>query len=322
MVTPAFYHWQTRLVLTTGEAAYLDALDARRLYVKFFDVAWEGGTGPVALAQLEVDTMHLQGLEIIPTIFITVETIAALDEAGIDDLANRILEKLFYLAEQLPHPVTVAEVQVDCDWTENTQLRFFRLLERLRPELRHRGLNLSATIRLHQVRYFERTGVPPVDRGMPMFYNVGEVGHWEAENSILRLATAAPYLEGIERYPLQLDLALPAFGWGIVFRAGHMVRLINDLRPADLGDTSRFVKMAPNRFEVRKSTYLDGYYLYRGDRIRTEAADAPLLEKSAELLKPHFRGRQFYLAFYHLDTTTIKYLQHEALEAVIRKMEE
>ena len=322
VVIPAFYHWQTRLALTAEEAAYLDALDAERLYVKFFDVDWEPETGPVAQAQVEVDPAHLQALEIIPTVFITVETIAALDEAGIDDLAGKILDKLFYLAGQLPSSVAVPEVQVDCDWTEGTQLRFFRLLERLRPALQQRGLGLSATIRLHQVRYFERTGVPPVDRGMLMFYNVGEVGHWQAENSILPLATAAPYLEGFERYPLPLDVALPAFGWGVVFRAGRLVRLMNDLRATDLVDTSRFVKLAPGRFEVRKSTYLNGYYLYRGDRIRIEAADAPLLEKSAELLKPHFRGRQFYLAFYHLDTTTIKHLHHGALEAVIRKMEE
>jgi len=321
-ITPAFYHWQTRLALTAAERAHLDALDARRVYVKFFDVTWQEGGGAVAVAQLQVDTARLQGLEIVPTVFLTVETMERLDEAGIDDLAGKISDKLFFLAGQLPAAVAIKEVQLDCDWTEGTQLRYFRLLEGLRPRLHQRGLRLSATIRLHQVRYFERTGVPPVDRGMLMFYNMGEVRHWATDNSILSIEAAAPYLERLDRYPLPLDLVLPAFAWGVVFREGRMVRLINELRPAALSDSSRFVKIAPHRFEVLKSTYLNGYYLYGGDRIRTETVEADLLEKSAALLAPYFRGRHLHLAFYHLDTTTIKYLTHEQLEGVIRKMEE
>jgi hypothetical protein len=320
-VTPAFYHWQTALNLTPAEESFLDALQVGKLYVKFFDVTWDQGSSrPVPQASLQVDSLLPSLPEVIPAVFITNEVFRHLPAAETSRLAERIDDKLFRLAAQLPGH-HIREVQFDCDWTEATRDRFFQLLEQLREKLRRRNVRISATIRLHQVRYFRRTGVPPVDRGMLMFYNVGRLQEWEEDNSILSLEQARPYLAGFRQYPLPLDLALPAFAWGVVFREGRFIRLINNLRPADLTDTTRFVKVAANRFEVVKSTYLNGYYLYSGDRIRTEAITPALLRSTARLLRPFFKNKRFTLSFYHLDPATIKYLPYGELEDIIRILE-
>lgn len=320
-VTPAFYHWKTALHLEPAEERFLDTLQVQRVYVKFFDLIWdEDSRRAIPAASLQVERPPASSIEIIPTVFITNEVVRNLPSEETSRLAGLLIDKLFRLADQLPaHPIR--ELQIDCDWTEGTRDRFFQLLELLRKTLRQRDVQLSATIRLHQVRYFRRTGVPPVDRGMLMFYNVGRLREWEENNSILSLEQARPYMEGFRSYPLPLDLALPAFAWGVVFRDGRFIRLINNLRPEHLSDTTRFVKVDDNRFEVAKSTYLNGYYLYSGDRIRTEAITGALLRGSAQLLWPYFNNKKFTLSFYHLDPANIKHLPYGELEEIIRILE-
>jgi len=313
---PAFYHWKTQLDPTAAEFAYLDSLGVQKLYVKVFDVDWdEERQQPVPLARLDAPKATAGNrLEFIPTVFITNRTLSNLDAAAIPDLARRIVNLLTSLAETAAWEVK--EIQLDCDWTETTRDKFFVLLVALRAELTDRPVILSATIRLHQIRYPDRTGVPRVDRGMLVCYNVGEVTHWEESNSILDAGLVAPYLSA-DDYPLPLDVALPVFGWGVLFRQGRMIRLINGLEPADLTDTARFTNLGDSRYEVAKSTYLQGYYLYRGDRLRLETAKTEALMATATLLAAYLPPGNRTVAFYHLDTTTIKKFPYEELERII-----
>ncbi len=313
-VQPAFYHWKTRMELSPVEYAYLDRLGTRRLYVKFFDVEWDA-TREMPIPVAEVEITDCASYEIVPCVFITNRTFQNLSEDQTPWLAERVAEKLTALWRQIPHQ-TLCEVQFDCDWTATTRARFFHFLEIFKT--RHPEWSVSATIRLHQFRDYVTTGVPPVDRGMLMCYNTGQVENWEEENSILNLAEAQHYLQK-SRYPLPLDVALPVFAWGALFRDGRMIRLINNLRSMELFDTARFFKIANNRFEVRKSTYLNGYYLYEGDQIRTEHTDAQLLREAAQLLSCRIENRQITVSFYHLDTATIKHFSHEALESICKQ---
>jgi hypothetical protein len=341
VVSPAFYHWQTHLQLTENERLHLDSLGVKKLYVKFFDVDWdEASSQPVPHAQVEIDTARLAGLEIVPTVFITNRTFLNLKMAEVPGLAERIFDKMEELAKPLTQPLTpkgepdgedfrIDEIQFDCDWTEQTREKFFALLEHFKMKMRSSSLiphpsSLSATIRLHQLRFFEKTGVPPVDRGMLMFYNMGDLEAWETENSILDPETASRYLRSPQSsvlspqslYPLPLDVALPLFRWGVLFRDGRLIKLINNLGVEDLMDTERFNKIAPHRYEVKKSTYLQGYYLYEGDRLRLEAVDSEQLEAAAAMLR-FVKSGTATVAFYHLDTTTIKLFSHEKLEKVL-----
>jgi hypothetical protein len=69
------------------------------------------------------------------------------------------------------------------------------------------------------VKYRERTGVPPVDRGMLMFYNMGRFSADPEARAIFDLESARRYLARISSYPLPLDLALPMWSWTVAPRS-------------------------------------------------------------------------------------------------------
>jgi hypothetical protein len=313
-VQSAFYHWETELELDSLESSYLSHLSASRLYVKFFDVDWNAQRqAAVPLANLQVQEWKNE-VAIIPTVFITNRTLQKVGTVELDDLAKRIWTKIQVLATDL----AIQEIQMDCDWSESTQEAYFSFLEHLKNLLPD-SVQLSVTLRLHQYRYPEMTGVPPVDRAMLMCYNVGEVRKWEEENSILRTSAVKPYLE-VNTYALPLDFALPLFRWGVLFRHGEMIKLIDGLQASDLADTTYFRQTAPQRYELVKSTYLQGYYLYRGDQLRLESVGVKTLQETARLLAEIKRSEgPFYVAFYRLDAQLLETFTYAELEDILAR---
>jgi hypothetical protein len=130
----------------------------------------------------------------------------------------------------------VRELQIDCDWTDLTRAAFFDFVTELRVLVHREGALLSATIRLHQVKYRERTGVPPVDRGMLMFYNMGGITADADTRSIFDRARAESYLARLPEYPLPLDAALPIWSWTVHTRGDRVVGLLQSTDPAELVD--------------------------------------------------------------------------------------
>ena len=310
-ITPAFYHWQTNFNLTPIEKDYLNKFSINKIYAKFFDVDWDTSVNePLPIAEIILDTTSLESLEIIPTIFITNRSLKNYPIGEMENLGKNILNKIFSIKSK------VSEIQIDCDWSTTTQKKYFRLLRFLKNELSTKKINLSATIRLHQIKFFDKTGVPPVDRGMLMFYNVDNVKDPNTKNSILDIEVAKQYLYNFEKYPLELDIALPIFSWGVLFRGGKMIKLMAHLQEQDLGDDTFFTKKNNTHFEVKKSTYLNGKYLYTDDIIRLEKVAFEDLEAAAHLLFPKIKNQNITVSFYHLDTMTIKNYPHEKLQEI------
>ena len=310
----AFYHWETRLDLKQEEEAYLHKLKINTLYTRFFDVDWEAGQA-VPLAVIEPKSVP-QGLRIVPAVFITNRTMYNIPEQEIPILAEKMIRKIAAIAIKLPK-VTIDEVHIDCDWTTTTRDHYFFLLREIQAHGRAHGWRLSVTLRLHQWKYAQRTGVPPADLAMLMCYNTGELESWEEPNSILSKEALLPYLKGLEPYPIPLGIALPAFRWGIVFRDGELVRLLHGLHDQALSDTNRFAKLGPNRFIVKKNTYLEGHYLYAGDRIRLEQADVATCKNAAQLLRPALRRSPAkVIALYHLEPSLPKRMPYASTEKV------
>jgi hypothetical protein len=164
---------------------------------------------------------------------------------------------------------------------------------------------LSATIRLHQYKQPGKTGVPPVDRGMLMFYNTGDIDDPADGNSIFQADQVGRYLQGAPaRYPLPLDVVLPVFSWGLVYRDDALWKIIHGLRAADLTDTALY---APGvHYTVRKGTFLSGHYLRPGDEIRLEAIGPKLLETAAGLAAQVSLAPDATVGFYHLDTNMVR----------------
>ena len=192
---------------------------------------------------------------------------------------------------------------------------------------------ISATIRLHQIKFMEKTGVPPVERGMLMAYNMGDLDDIKTENSILNIETLKSYSKNFDKYPLELDVALPIFSWGIVFRDGQAVKIINNLSKNELlGDPSRenrdfvpqqnatyFQQKSDNRFVLLKNQYLKGLYLYENDEIRIEDTPLSNLRSAATFLSEHIKNKQLTVAFYHLDSATLQQYRYEDLENITQQ---
>ncbi len=316
-ITPAFYHWQTKFELSRDEIQYLQEMDMEKLYVKFFDVDWDyTQKRAIPKAVLKSDKTLSTFGQIVPTIFITNRTFLQMPAEQVPELAKKTQE----LIDILGTGQIFKEIQLDCDWSLKTRAKYFSFLRELRRVQANPATQLSATIRLHQLKHFKSTGIPPVDRGMLMVYNVGEVDEWLDNNSILSTETVNSYLIPFREYPLELDIALPIFAWGVVFRNGKMIRLINNLRKEDLTDTSIVSKIGQNRFQLKKSTYIKASYLYRGDKIRVESIAIDLLDETATSLAEFIHADQFSVSFYHLDSTTIKFYSHEQLQGIIQKL--
>ena len=303
-VKTAFYHWQTNFDLSEYERNFIEETQSENLYVKFFDVDWNGKEA-IPMASLNVKNEARAGQEIVPTIFITNRTFQHLTEEDISDLAEKVVDKVKRIFKGFTD-AELREIQFDCDWSESTRVAYFSFLEAINSILLKEEIEISATIRLHQIKFFEKTGVPPVARGMLMFYNTGELRNFETENSILDLKTAEKYLINFDKYPLPLDLALPLFRWGVLFREGKMIRLLNGLSESDLKDTVFFEKIAAQVFSVKENNYLSGHYLYKQDKIRLEQITPSQLDSVVQLLQPIWPRNDLTLTFYHIDSTVIQ----------------
>lgn len=298
--TLSFYHWKTHYTPDSLEQHYLQELSGERLYLRLFDVDWEPQQqAPIPKAEARI-TAALP-LTVVPTIYITNRTLLQSSAAQRDTLVLRIVEKV---ASYLPLD-QVPELQIDCDWTGRSQSAYFKLLEALRTTL-PASTKLSATLRLHQYRWPKKTGVPPTDRVMLMFYNMGELDDWQEPNSILNLDKAQAYLQHTNEYPLPLDIALPLFRWGVLYRQGQMIKLINQLSREELKAVGAVATdESGRRFRIPESTYLQGYYLYTGDEIRLEEVSPQALQEAAKLLRLLPCSEERYLAFYHLDSALL-----------------
>ena len=318
--TPAFYHWKSQLSPDQQTIQYLEDLGNTRLYIRYFDVALEAGE-PVPISILQADTAQNIPFEVIPVVFITNEVMKSISPEDCKDLANRIIRKVRTIHQEF-NETGFRELQIDCDWTESSRSNYFLLLRELKRLLKAENQILSSTLRLHQYNNSEGTGVPPSDRVMLMFYNMGEVNDFEEDNSILNLEAAARYLDNNTVYPLPMDMALPVFQWGCVFRDRQLVHLSGDLTLSELEDKERFGKISDNRFRVLKSTYLNGYFLYEGDEIRYESVSYDRLLTAAEMLSKVKHTREFTVAFYHLNDLAIKKFSPEQLSNLMRSIEQ
>ena len=317
VVTPAFYHWKTTLALTPAERDYLDSIGCKKLYIKVLDIGRDPAAGEIQpYSRLEItDTTGLSRFEIVPTIFITNEVFKNISEEKIEWLAGKVAETRGGVAE--------AELQFDCDWTASTRDAFFSFLKKVKKRLPE-NTRLSATIRLHQYKFPEKTGVPPVERGMLMFYNTGDIENPEAGNSIFSIADAEKYLVGAPKnYPLPLDLALPVFSWALVYRDGELWKIIPEVPDAEWNDTTRFRRTGNEQptFAIQKGTFLAGHYLRPDDLLRVEAISPDLLREAAGLAARADLANDATVAFFHLDTAIVRRYPLQLLDSVCRMIQ-
>lgn len=314
----AFYHWKSNLDLTSSEESLLLQHSESPLYLHFMDLVWdEERQFAVPTAQLNIIKPLPKDISIVPVLFITNEVFEKTPYEQLDEMAAHVIKRLnsrFFENEEYISRIT--EIQIDCDWTLSTKKKYFAFLEYIKKAF---DTPISATIRLHQVKFFENTGVPPVDRGMLMFYNMGDLSDEGTKNSILDIETAKSYMVNFDRYPLSLDIALPIFTWGVVKRNGKVVHLLAGLDSNDLIDSLQYKKGKNQHYSVLESSYLKSYYCYEGDEIRLESTSPEELLSATKLLKQHIKREKRTICFYHLDAKNLESFSSEYLERLVKE---
>ena len=198
------YYWHTDLRLDSAEKAFLNQYNIKKLYCRYFDVVMnDGASEPSPNATITFSDTLPEGIEIIPTIYITEDCM----HKPYKDLAKKIVDRILQMNETNDIK-NVREIQIDCDYTSKSRTTYYKFLEEIRHHL-STAYYLSTTIRLHQLSM----PAPPVDYGVLMVYNTGDPRKWEERNPILDYRDVYPYLSRLDKYPLPLATAYPVYQW-------------------------------------------------------------------------------------------------------------
>jgi len=312
-----FFYWQQNFTLSSKQLKYLEKLNTDKLYVKFFDVDWdETVKDAVPLAKIHFKTGVPADIDIIPCVFITNRALEKITSHDIPLMAQRIVT-LLHTLRNTNNINRFRELQIDCDWSLSTKQKYFALLKQIKSLSGQ--LTLSATIRLHQVKYSDTTGIPPVDKGVLMFYNMADLDDIETDNSIIDLSEGKDYLPELPDYPLQIDIALPAFSWAVLLRFDKVTKLIHNVTLDTLQKTAQLEQIAKKRFKVKESFYFNGYYLYKDDILRYEDVEMPVLREAAGMLASKIRNHDLNIIFFHLNTYLIEEYSYEKLESIVNR---
>jgi hypothetical protein len=209
------------------------------------------------------------------------------------------------------------EIQLDCDWTDSTRHGFFGFLRELGTAS---ALPLTSTIRLHQIKYRERTGVPPVSRGTLMFYNMGRFSADPDARMIFDAASAEKYLARLDDYPLPLDVALPIWSWTVHTRDDLVVGLMQSTDPAELPLLDFLRADGPERFVATRSAFLHGVMIREGDVLKIEVTGPAETQAAAAMLAPHLQPASTARTITLFDLSERNLTRHgtDQLEAVFR----
>ena len=312
----AFYFWRTTLQLTPAEQRAVTELGVQRIYVRAFDVAWSADEKTVKPIGVVRGTAPA-GLELVPVVYIKNDVLTHITAAHVPAVARAIWQQVVSVEAALG--ITPSELQLDCDWTDRTRDKFFALTEAVKTEAKR---TVTSTIRLHQIKYRERTGVPPVERGTLMFYNMGKFSPDPDARMIFDADSAAKYLGRIDDYPLPLDVALPIWSWTVHLRDEQVHGLMQSTDPAELPKLDFLAEDAsrPGHFVATRSTFLHGTWLREGDVLKVEVTGPAETKAAAELLAPHLAAGERTLILFDLSERNLTRHGTDDLDQVFRAL--
>ena len=281
----SFYHW---------ENSYNQKEIKQKIYIKVLDISYS--------SKIEVINTIFQTKPndiFVPVVYITNDTMKNVDYSII---SNQIIRNL--KATNL----SFEELQIDCDWSSSTQSNYFKLLEDLKAKL---NKILSTTIRLHQIKYYVKTGIPPVDYGVLMYYNMSDISDINTKNSILDNDIAKKYHYNFDSYKLKLKLALPLYSQAIQFRENKALDIFEGAEKKIFDEN--FKALDNNKYEVINSTYFKGRYVYKGDIFRFEDSEKEDIKTAFDDFFKISKNRFNEVIFY-----TLKYENKYDLEKLIK----
>lgn len=208
----AVYYWRTDFRIDSTERTFLQQYQINKVYCRYFDVVMDStkGQGPIPNATITFSDTLPEGMEMVPTVYITEDCMHQPHQG----LAEKLVRRIRQMNET--HDIKdVHELQIDCDYTVKSLKTYYQFLSEVREAW---GGQLSTTIRLHQLSM----PVPPVDYGALMLYNTGNPRQWTERNPILDIRDVSPYLRYLNDYRLPLAAAYPVFSWFRIINGLHI----------------------------------------------------------------------------------------------------
>lgn len=314
------YYWRTTLSLNDAEREFLKKHNVTRLYIKFFDVdkGWEAskGTQIIPEATIQFKDSVPSGIEIVPTIYITTSAMEAM-QLKEEEYAEKIFRRIHAMCRR--NGVEFKELQLDCDWTKSTRKYFFKLCEEMK-QCMDSTQTLSSTIRLHQLTQTP----PPVDKGVLMVYNTGNLMEMTTENSIFSRRDIEPYLmdNRLENYALPLDVAYPAYGWSVAFHPGEDKYYFDKImRQTDFSSYSGLKQIDKNMFEATEDINLNPESdtwndVYKGYRIRLERPTAHEILEIKGMIEKKLKDKSHRNILYHLDESQLSHYSDNEIDKI------
>ena len=309
----SFYYWKTNFKLSETENQVLNKTNTSGIYIRFFDVDKKNDSivpfGVISGLENIPDS-----LLVVPTLFITNRTLLGATKDNVSTLSKNLSNKINKMAAI--YNIKFNELQIDCDWSEKTRAAYFDLLQKL--QIQFPAKTLSATIRLHQIKYPLRSGIPPVKKGVLMFYNMGKLNNEQNKNSIYNSEDASKYVSYIKSYPIELDYALPIFSWQVHKRNNKVIGLISKDELPDTTNPEILLKLNPGSFKIKSPFLHKGRYFMQGDELRTEQINKTTLVEAAKLLSENIdKTKPHKIIFFDLDETHFKFITHETIKEVL-----
>jgi hypothetical protein len=307
-VPVSFYYWKQTFELTKEQQKLLKETKTERLYMKFFDVVLDENNQPKPISKIQFN--EPTKLEVIPCVFIQNDVFRYANDV------HFLAKKISHLIDEISdhQSLKIKEIQIDCDWTKGTRDHYFAFLDELK---RQQGeTKLACTIRLHQIKYQESSGIPPVDKGLLMCYNMDDIEGISTPNSIVSSKVLKQYVREDTEYPITLDLALPIYQWGLIFRLGKLSVISNDLSVQDLPAKS-ISRVGEHTYKVKEDVVANETNFCKGDLIRFETSPPKTLVKIAEYFKEtNLTFNQ--LIFYHISQEHLNKYNASTLSSINR----
>ena len=290
----AFYYWKTIFKLSPQENKILKTNNVKKLYIRYLDVSLNSNTNlPIPLAPIYFQDNPI-GFTIVPVVYIK-NSVMLCKTLKINDLVIKLTQYIKQINTK--NNIKIQEIQIDCDWTlasKDNYLKFINQFKKANTTL------LSSTIRLHQIKYYNKTKIPNVDKGVLMYYNMGTIAT-DTLNSIYNASIASKYLSSLKNYPLQLNVALPIFSWAIHSRNNRVIGLKNKINKTDLLKDTNFVAVNKNLFQVKNSNFKQATYYKLNDYLKLESISKTNLIEMTNDLKENLNQNPKEIIFYHLD---------------------
>ncbi|MCT4613931.1 MAG: hypothetical protein N4A49_03535 [Marinifilaceae bacterium] len=309
----SFYNWKQKAEISQEKIDFLDSLDVKESFVRFFDIdIKEDIYNFRPKSVVEIDT-SFRNLNINPCIYITNRSLYHLKTTDIPQLATNIIEKIYRIKKKY-NLKKIKQVQIDCDWSLKTRYSYFKLLKEIKSQLKPNTI-LSATIRLHQIKYPKKTGIPPVDKGALMVYNMGDIHNINSKNSIFDINILKRYIGNLDKYKLKLDIAFPIFSWAVVYRFKKPVKILYPFNPREDDYKNLFAKN-DGYIKLLRNGYYHGVYLYKDDILKIEEIKFKELERGAKLISNKLKNKTNNIVFYNINCKTVNKKNYENFKSI------